>query len=130
MSMSSSRPYLIRALYDWIVDNRCTPYVLVDAAVPGVEVPQQHVKNGQIVLNIAPQAVSSLVVGNEELRFRGRFSGVAMDIVVPVGAVRGIYARENGQGMVFEAEEPPTPPPENAPEGGERPSKRSLRVVK
>jgi stringent starvation protein B len=127
MSMKSSRPYLVRALYEWILDNGCTPYLLVDATVPGVEVPQQYVKNGQIVLNVAPGAVAGIDMSNEDVRFRGRFGGVAIDVFVPIGAVLGIYARENGQGMVFEPEQAPPPsPPDDEPKGG----KPSLRVVK
>ena len=130
--MKSSRPYLVRALYDWIVDNGCTPYVLIDAHIPGVEVPQQYVKDGQIVLNVSPGAVANLLITNEDICFRGRFGGIAVDILAPMGAVLGIYARENGQGMVFEPESPPPSPPADA---GARPSppspgKRSLRVVK
>ena len=126
MSMKSSRPYLVRALYEWILDNGCTPYLLVDATVAGVDVPQQYVKNGQIVLNVAPGAVAGIDMSNDEIRFRGRFGGVATDVFVPIGAVLGIYARENGQGMVFEPEQAP-PPPDDEPRGGGRPS---LRVVK
>lgn len=126
MSMKSSRPYLVRALYEWILDNGCTPYLLVDATVPGVEVPQQYVKNGQIVLNVAPGAVAGIDMSNEDVRFRGRFGGVAIDVFVPIGAVLGIYARENGQGMVFEPEQAPPSPPDDEPKG----SKPSLRVVK
>lgn len=127
MTMNSSRSYLMRALYEWIVDNNCTPYVLVDATAVGVEVPQQYVKNGQIVLNIAPAAVSELLVSNEAISFRGRFGGIAVDVIAPIGAVLGIYARENGQGMVFEPEAPKPPPdPEDEP----RATKPSLRVVK
>ena len=125
--MKSSRPYLVRALYEWIVENACTPYVLVDATAPDVEVPTQYVRNGQIVLNLSPSAVAQLVIGNDDLRFRGRFGGVTTDVVAPIGAVLGIYARENGQGMVFEAERPEPP----AGGGGEPPAVRpSLRVVK
>jgi stringent starvation protein B len=127
MTMTSSRPYLVRALYDWIVENGCTPYVLVDATLTGVEVPQQYVKNGQIVLNVSPGAVADLVIGNDVLQFRGRFSGMAVDIRAPLGAVLGIYARENGQGMVFEPDKSQTPP--DSPGGG-GPIKPSLRVVK
>lgn len=125
MTMNSSRPYLVRALYEWIVDNNCTPYMLVDATSPGVEVPQQYVKNGQIVLNVSPTAVANLQIGNEAVRFRGRFGGVATDVAAPIGAVLGIYARENGQGMVFEPE-CPQPPAGDEPRAG----KPSLRVVK
>lgn len=111
MAMTSSRPYLIRALYEWILDNKCTPYVLVDANVDGVNVPEQYVKDGQIVLNIAPTAVVDLDVGNDTMRFNARFSGVATDVIVPVTAALGIYARENGQGMLFDHEQPSEPPP-------------------
>lgn len=126
MSMKSSRPYLVRALYEWILDNSCTPYLLVDATVAGVEVPQQYVKNGQIVLNVAPGAVAGIDMSNDDIRFRGRFSGVAIDVFVPIGAVLGIYARENGQGMVFEPEQAPPPSSDDEPRSG----KPSLRVVK
>lgn len=129
--MNSSRPYLVRALYDWIVDNGCTPYVLIDAHVQGVEVPQQYVKDGQIVLNISPGAVANLLISNDDIRFRGRFGGIAVDIFAPVRAVLGIYARENGQGMVFEPEKAPPPAPDDVPPPSPRvPAKRGLRVVK
>ena len=126
MTMKSSRPYLVRALYEWILDNACTPYLLVDATGAGVEVPQQYVKNGQIVLNVAPGAVAGIDMSNDDIRFRGRFSGVAIDVFVPIGAVLGIYARENGQGMVFEPEQAPPPSSDDEPRSG----KPSLRVVK
>lgn len=134
MSMTSSRPYMIQALYEWIVDNECTPYLLVDAHAPGVEVPQQFVnKDGQIVLNIAPSAVVNLSIGKVSVSFNARFGGVPTDIHVPCSGVLGVYARENGQGMIFEPEperdpEPPKPgkPPEEKGDG-RRPS---LKVVK
>ena len=128
--MKSSRPYLLRALYDWIVDNGCTPHVLIDAHAPGVEVPQQYVKDGQIVLNVSPGAVANLLISNDTISFRGRFAGIAMDIIAPIAAVSGIYARENGQGMVFEPEAP-TPAPLDEGGGARTPSpRRGLRVVK
>ena len=134
MSMSSSRPYIVRALYEWILDNECTPYVLVNADEPGVEVPGQYIKDGQIVLNISPAAVVDLVVDNEAMRFNGRFGGVPVDVYVPMTAVIGIYARENGQGMVFDSEDnplPEPPPDEPPPRGGEGGDKRpSLKIVK
>lgn len=111
MAMTSSRPYLIRALYEWIVDNNCTPHVLVNALASGVSVPQQHVKDGQIVLNVSPSAIANFFVDNALMQFDARFSGVPMRIVVPMYAVLGIYARENGQGMIFEPEEPPPTSP-------------------
>ena len=101
---SSTKPYLLRALYEWCCDNGFTPYlaVRVDA---GVRVPREHVRNGEIVLNIGFSATNGLDMGNEDIRFKARFGGVARDIVVPVSHVTAIYARENGQGMAF-------PPPE------------------
>lgn len=136
MSMTSSRPYIVRALYEWILDNECTPYVLVNAMADHVEVPQQYVKNGQIVLNISPVAVMDLQINNNDMHFNGRFGGVPMDVFVPIEAVMGIYARENGQGMVFELEEPQPPQPPASPGSGgdEDPkpgkNKPGLRVVK
>lgn len=127
----------MRALYEWILDNNCTPYVLVNAEDPGVDVPQQYVKDGQIVLNISPAAVVDLAMDNESLRFNGRFGGVPVDVYVPMGSVVGIYARENGQGMVFDREEGPWPdPPGGGGNGGDdKPRKGgdkrpSLKVVK
>ena len=132
--MKPSRPYIMRALYEWIVDNGCTPYILVDASGEDVVVPQQYVKDDQIVLNISPGAVIDLVISNEAVTFNGRFGGVATDIIVPVTSVIGIYARENGQGMVFEAEEMAPSGPgddEPPPSGPSRPEGRpSLKVVK
>lgn len=128
MAMSSSRAYMTRALYDWILDNKCTPYVLVDAGGTGVAVPQQYVKDGQIVLNVSPTAVMDLLISNEALQFNGRFGGVPMDIYVPIPSVMGIYARENGQGMIFEVEEPTEPDPDSG--GKVLQGKPSLRVIK
>lgn len=129
MTMSSSRPYLIRALYEWIVDNNCTPHVLVNAMAAGVSVPQQHVKNGQIVLNVSPGAIANFLLDNNLMQFDARFSGVPMRIVVPMHAVLGIYARENGQGMIFEPEEPAPPPDDNGGDARPEPKPR-LKVVK
>jgi stringent starvation protein B len=122
----------MRALYEWIVENDCTPYLLVDAAISDVLVPQQYVKDGQIVLNISPGAVMDLNVSNDAVTFNGRFGGVAFDIYVPVGAVMGIYARENGQGMVFDAEEvSDDAPPDDTPPSPVKPEKRpSLKIVR
>lgn len=124
MAMTSSRPYLVRALYEWILENDCTPYVLVNAMADHVEVPQQFVKNGQIVLNVSPVAVVDLLLTNEAMQFNGRFGGVPMDIYVPMTAVMGVYARENNQGMIFDLDDPDSEPP--LPDGpkpaGTRPS--------
>jgi stringent starvation protein B len=114
VTMSSNRPYLLRAIYDWITDNNLTPYMLVDATVNGVKVPPQVVKNGQVVLNLAMRAVANLDLGNEWISFQARFSGASQAIHVPVRAVLALYAQENGQGMMFPAEDEggdhPTPP--------------------
>jgi stringent starvation protein B len=134
--VNSSRPYLLRALYEWIVDNGCTPHIIVDAEKPDVDVPREYVKDGQIVLNLSPTAVIELQLGDDSVSFNGRFGGRPVDIFIPLGAILGIYARENGQGMAFEPEEEsddPTPGPggDNSPTplrpGGNRPS---LKVVK
>ncbi len=143
MNMTSNRPYLIRAFYDWIVDNQCTPYMVVDAYFPGVEVPQEHVNDGQIVLNVAPRAVVTFVMNNEEVAFSTRFGGVPTSIRLPIQAITGIYARENGQGMVFQPEKNTDPDPQGpgptkpvaVKEGvtggtGDKTRKPSLRVVK
>ena len=100
LESTSTRPYLIRALYDWCTDNGLTPYVavLVDDTV---QVPREYVKNGEIVLNISFDATSSLKLGNDFIEFKARFAGTARDIMVPVNRVIAIYARENGQGMAF-----------------------------
>jgi len=131
--MTSSRPYLVRALYEWILDNGLTPYLLVDATVPGAVVPQDFVQDGKIVLNISPSAVRGLDLGNDQIRFNARFRGVAQDVFVPIGAVLAIYARENGHGMVFAEEGDTTPPPSGPTGGGEEKKggdRPHLRVVK
>ncbi|HSX20557.1 MAG TPA: ClpXP protease specificity-enhancing factor, partial [Gammaproteobacteria bacterium] len=102
--MISTRPYLIRAFYEWIVDSGCTPHLVVNAELPNVEVPRAYVESGQIVLNIAMPAVQDLSLENDAIRFKARFSGIAHEIYVPVPAVMAIYARENGRGMVFSEE--------------------------
>lgn len=131
--MTPSRPYLLRALYEWITDNELTPHLLVDAAVPGVEVPKAAVQDGRVVLNVDPVAVQSLQLGNEWIHFSARFSGVPRDVALPVSAVLAIYARENGQGMMFSTEPggPPQPPDAAPPQGGAGGRGRAgLRVVK
>lgn len=140
--MTSNRPYLLRAIYDWISDNNLTPYMLVDASVDGVRVPPQVVKDGQVVLNLAMRAVANLDLGNEWISFQARFSGVSQAIHVPVRAVLALYAQENGQGMMFPAEKddapPPAPAPDDTPPGSteaaatEKPARGAphLRVVK
>jgi len=133
--MSSNRPYLLRAIYDWVTDNGLTPYILVDAMREGVDVPSQAVKDGQVVLNIAMQAVADLELGNDRISFKARFSGISRDVFVPVSAVLAIYAQENGQGMMFPEDADPTPPdddgePEAAPDDGEAPEGGTKRPRK
>lgn len=132
--MTPSRPYLLRALNEWILDNQCTPYVLVDAAIHTVQVPQEYVNNGQIVLNISPSAVQSLLIDDAGLSFNARFGGVSMDVYVPMVAILAIYARENGQGMVFGTEagapDPSDPMPPVKPTPSENQGRPSLKVVK
>ena len=138
--MTPSRPYLIRAVYQWLLDNGLTPHLLVDAEQPGVRVPVAHVKDGQIVLNVSPTAVQRLDLGNDVIHFDARFGGQPMTIWIPPIAVLGIYARENGRGMVFPeepADEPAeesaaTTPPEHDPEPPAGPPRErpTLKVVK
>ncbi|HCI3980341.1 TPA: ClpXP protease specificity-enhancing factor [Pseudomonas aeruginosa] len=135
--MNSSRPYLVRALYEWIVDNDCTPHILVNAEFAGVKVPPGYASDGQIVLNVSPSAVRHLHMDNEAVSFEGRFGGVAQSLYIPALAVMAIYARENGQGMVFDLEQPGPVDDEPCDDDGgpsdepPRPSGRpSLKVVK
>ncbi len=126
--MTSSRPYLIRALYQWIVDNDMTPYIVVDATVEGIVVPTQHVRDGQIVLNISPRAVNQLRLNNDEVGFNARFGGAAMEVTLPPRAVIAIYARENGEGMMFRDEG--GAPPDGPHSPLDAPGKPKLKVVK
>jgi stringent starvation protein B len=117
MTMTSTRPYLLRAIYEWLVDNACTPQILVDAHVPGTQVPQQYLdKHGHILLNISPTAVQDFCMDLTAVAFNARFGGIPYRLYIPCNAIQGIYARENGQGMMFgpdsaEPPEPPTVPP-------------------
>src|SRR6478752_3464199 len=125
-SMTSHRPYLLRALYEWIADNDMTPHLLVDAGQPGVQVPPHTIRDGKVVLNIAARAVSTLELGNDAVRFTARFGGVSHPVSVPVSAVLAIYARETGQGMALPedtAESGPDdePPPPQETSDGELP---------
>lgn len=144
-AMTSHRPYLLRALYEWITDNGMTPHILVDASMPGVRVPAHTVKDGRVVLNIADRAVARLELDNDAVRFTARFGGVSHPVQVPVGAVLAIYARETGQGMALpedvpQGDDPPPPddeptPPGDGPDGGpgDEPTPRRgshLRVIK
>lgn len=123
MAMTSSRAYLIRALNEWILDNDCTPYIVVNATMQNVLVPEEHVIDGQIILNITPSSVRNLLMDNEGVSFDARFNGKPQSLYAPVQAISAIYAKENGQGMVFESEPAPTTPTD--PEG----SKSKLKSV-
>lgn len=139
--MSSHRPYLLRALVEWINDNGMTPHIMVDAGVPGVQVPASAVKDERVVLNVAERAVMRLHIDNEGVSFTARFSGVSFPVSVPIAAILAVYARETGQGMALPDDLPgtdnaapdddDTPPPGAPPEppapSGKRPF---LRVVK
>lgn len=104
--MLSNKPYLVRAFYEWIVDSACTPFVVINAIFPHCKVPQQHIdENGQITLNIAPDAVRDLKMTNEFIEFRASFSGVVHFVTAPIKAVLAVYAQENGQGMFFDFED-------------------------
>ena len=124
--MTPSQPYLIRAMYQWIVDNGMTPHLLIDTTNDKASVPDELIENGKIVLNIGPMAVHGLKLGNEEVTFSARFNGKSTNILVPIESVMAIYTHENGQGMMF-SEDDITPPPEPAEKG---PRKPQLKLIK
>jgi stringent starvation protein B len=138
----SRRPYLIQAIYDWAVDNGYTPHVLVAADYPGVAVPRQYVQEGRITLNLSPMAVQSMHLDDDPLWFSARFSGRPFEVVIPSGAVLAIFARENGEGLVFGEVEPPAgeagmepvegslSPEDDNPEPPKPKGRAHLRVVK
>ncbi len=144
--MTSNRPYLIRAMYEWINDNGMTPYLLVDGAFPGVLVPAQAIKDGRIVLNIAARAVTQLSLGDQEVHFLARFGGVSQSVRVPVAAVQAVYAQESGQGMALPEEaagrgvaaprkdaqqDDPNGPPDATPPAGDNAKRGAhLRIIK
>ena len=132
--MTSSRPYLVRAMYQWIVDNGMTPHLLVNAEHENCMVPAGHINDGKIVLNIAPMAVQGLTLGDDEVIFSARFSGKAESILVPVPAILAVYARENGQGMMFSDDDSPDQSsgkgPGDGPETDPDKPRPNLRVVK
>ena len=133
MQMTSSRPYLIRAMYQWIADNGMTPHLLVDVSVDGVKVPTEHVQNGKIILNIASMAISNLVLGDTEITFSARFSGQTMGLYIPIDAVLAVYAKENGQGMMFSEDDGAISAPDSDNDDDpdpNKPQRPSLRVVK
>ena len=133
MKLSSNRPYLIRALYEWLIDNGLTPHLLVEADREGVVVPRDFIEEGRIVLNVSPTAVRGLELSNDQITFNARFGGQPMDVFVPPSAVLGIYARENGRGMLFpddELQEAEDHTPDDDPEPTPPRERPSLKVVK
>lgn len=131
MAMTSNKPYLIRAFYDWIVDNELTPYILVDASYPGIQVPLEHVRQERIVLNISPAATRGLLLENDRIVFTARFSGQTQQIFVAPNSVLEIYAKENGRGIAFAIEEGVDPPPAASMTDSDATSKKpSLKLVK
>jgi stringent starvation protein B len=127
--MTSLKPYLIRSIYEWLIDNNLTPHLLVDAENSNASLPQEFIEDGKIVLNIRPEAIQGLSLGNEEIQFNARFSGKPMHIATPIAAVIAIYAKENGKGMIFDHEDNEgdgdATPPDKTP-----PTKPNLRIVK
>ena len=128
--MTSNRPYLLRALYEWITDNGLTPHVLVDAEIDGVDVPEHAIQKGKVVLNIANSATENLLLDNESIDFKARFSGKPYQIRVPMAAVIAIYARENGQGMMFAQEDAEATASDDDTPDDTPPSRSHLKVVK
>ena len=133
--MTSSRPYLLRAIYEWLLNNGLTPYLMVDADYFGTRVPKEHIKEGKIVLNVSPDAVANLELENHAVEFDAGFSGKSVHLYLPIPAIKAIYAIENGRGMVFddEDEDGPDPmPPEDGPTTKDAGSdeKPTLRIVK
>lgn len=130
--MTSNKPYLLRALNDWILDNGQTPHVIVDINAEGVEVPERAIQDGKLVLNIAPQATRNLAMDNDSISFQARFSGTPHDIYLPMDAVLAIYARENGQGMMFAhgTEQTADMPEGDAGSGEKPPSGPHLKLIK
>lgn len=127
-ALGSNRPYLIRAMHEWMSDNGLTPHIVVDAAFEGLDLPPEHVSDGKLVLNVSHAATRGLDLANDHLSFEVRFAGVPRYFSIPPEAVLGIYARETGQGMVFA--EAGAPPPEGGDEPGPRAGRPTLSVVK
>lgn len=132
---TSRRPYLLRAMHEWMTDNGQTPHLVVDAGHDGVVVPRQYVRDGKIVLNVSYSATAGLLIKNDFITFSARFGGTPFDVRLPVAAVLGVYARETGQGMIFSDEDaggppPPGSPPPKGPGGGDEPRRPQLKVVK
>jgi stringent starvation protein B len=127
--MTSNRPYLIRAIYEWLADNNDTPYLVVNASVPGVRVPQDYIQDGQIVLNIAFGTVKDLVMGNRDIQFSARFKGQPHHLVIPVAAVKALYGKDSGKGMGFDGMDDGSDD-DSSSGGGKSSAGGHLRIVK
>ena len=129
-AMTPSKPYLIRALYQWLLDNQMTPYILADSSSDDVQVPSGVANDGKVVLNLAPSAIQNLEMTNDFLSFSARFNGVAQDVYCPMSSILAIYARENGEGMMFSAESGDSDAEAGGSGKAKKPSKPGLKVVK
>ena len=127
-SMTSSKPYLLRALHGWILDNDLTPHLIVDADAPGLLVPEQAIQDGRVVLNVSPSATRGLLMENDAVSFSARFGGQPQELWLPMTGILAIYARENGQGMMFADSSDETPPDD--PPADDKKSGPTLRVVR
>ncbi|MCC7410222.1 MAG: ClpXP protease specificity-enhancing factor [Gammaproteobacteria bacterium] len=127
--MTSTRPYLLRAIHEWIKDNHLTPHLLIDASADGVDIPSRYVVDGQLILNISPTAVRDLDLGNDAVSCNVRFAGVATRIDIPLAAIKAIYAKENGKGIVFTDDEPGKTPPDADSPGSSSRGRPQLKLV-
>ncbi|NQY25655.1 MAG: ClpXP protease specificity-enhancing factor [Piscirickettsiaceae bacterium] len=127
--MTSQKPYLVRAIYEWLLDNQLTPYLLVNTTIDGVQVPHDYINDNKIVLNIAPNAISNFHANNEWVSFSARFSGKPMELFVPITAILAIYSKENNEGMFFTDDEPLKPPTPSKSSSIKR-AQPKLKVVK
>ena len=131
--MTSSKPYLIRGLYEWLLDNQSTPYILADASYDGVMIPRGIATDGKIVLNLAPSAIQNLEMTNDHVSFSARFNGVAQDVYCPMASILAIYARENGEGMMFNQEAENTTESDKTDDAAgqtKKTARPSLKVIK
>ncbi len=133
--MTSQKPYLVRAIYEWLLDNQLTPYLLANTAVDGIQVPHEYINDNKIILNIAPDAINNFHTDNEWISFSARFSGKPMELFIPISAIQAIYGKENNEGMFFTDEEPspPTHSHSSTPSQSSTPPKKTqpkLKVVK
>ena len=128
--MSSSRPYLLRAMYEWLTDNDLTPFIMIDTEQPGVDVPEECVDDDHIVLNVAPLAIRNWNVGSEQVTFKARFGGTPHEIVLPIVSIMAIYASENGRGMVFDEDDHTIDDGDGSYGGQPKGNKPHLKVIK